>query len=360
MTAFPSANSDQVITTHLETASSQPKNARVQILDGLNKTNTIMQSYNQAQGICGLGTDGLVDSGKLLNKVNHGAIQNNAVHTDNIADANTSDQGITGAKVRDNTIPTAKLSQVVTTIPTSGASDSNIPTQKAVADFAGTLIGASDIKELLKATETLSFKVGFSNNTTAKQSISLASSNHANATAFAVPEETHTQSDAVNMGTVHGAGNGVAFDVLHNTYPIAGGANKNFTVSNSNDTITIANNGTYVFEFGYQTTYSGDDYDDSAQSGEGWDFKIFDEDDNVLHTHQIRGAGGDSQNWAGKPNFRTTLVFNGAGTNANKIHFGHTRVGSPDGWSGAHRFDPYMGYMYQTQLTSALTSKFGL
>ena len=364
MTAFPSGS---VPTDNLNQSTDKPKDARADLFTMAEKVNDIINSYDANNGICGLTASGKVDSSKLIGQVQNASLNGAVVKTANIADANTSDQGVTGAKIRDNTIPTSKLSQVSTDTAMGGNSPSNslIPTQGAVSGFASTLVGASDIKYLLKAQEVAFFDIEWSNADVATVPIRKFYSSHTNYGAFEVVREDGATNfgGSGGVGTVfqaqdvQGTDNETAFDVLHNTYPIAGGTNKNFTFNPTTDTITIENDGTYVLEFGYQGIYTGDDGGDDVGTGEGWDFYIRDGAGNQLHKHEIRGVGGDSSNWVGRPNFRTTHTFSGTGTSANQIKFEIDLIGGPDNWNSSTGFYPYYGMIYQTTLTTAMTSK---
>lgn len=373
MTAFPSGSSNHIPTTNLDQSTDKPKNARADLLALAQRMNTIIDSFNASSGICGLNGSAKIDSNKITGKVINSSFNGAVVKTDNLVDANNTDAGVTGAKIRDNTITTAKLSQVSTDVTMGGNSPSNslIPTQQAVSTFVGNQVGADEVKYILKATETLFFRLGVSNSTLARVGLTRIYSSHAN---------FHARIEKGQGNDLLGSDNDTEWDVLHNTYPIAGGASKNFTCSNSNDTIVIHNDGTYVFEFGYQSTWGGDDNDDRVNTNEGYDFEILDQDDNVLHLREIRG-NGNSATWGVGFNFRITLAFSGAGTNANKIHFKWTRVGDPDGWSGGETgfiaqrntntnnsilnqttntsVNPYYCYLYQTGLTTAMNNTWG-
>tara|TARA_Y100000361_G_scaffold37821_1_gene32368 strand:- start:2740 stop:3840 length:1101 start_codon:yes stop_codon:yes gene_type:complete len=364
MTAFPSGS---VPTDNLNQSTDKPKDARADLLTMAQKVNDIVSSFNANNGICGLTASGKVDSAKLIGQVQNASLNGAVIKTANIADANTSDQGVTGAKIRDNTIPTSKLSQVSTDTAMGGGSPSNslIPTQSAVSGFASTLVGASDIKYLLKAQEVAFFDINWSNADVATVPIRKFYSSHTNYGAYALVAESGQPISGGNFGIgtigesqdVQGSNNETAFDVLHNTYPVAGGTNKNFTFNPTTDTITIENDGTYVLEFGYQGIYTGDDGGDDVGTTEGWDFYIRDGAGNSLHKHEIRGGGGDNQNWVGRPNFRTTLAFSGTGTSANQIKFEIDMIGGPDNWNANTGFYPYYCMLYQTTLTTAMTSK---
>ena len=49
MTAFPSGASNNVSTAHLDSAQDQPKNARTDLLDAVNKINQIINSFNDSR-----------------------------------------------------------------------------------------------------------------------------------------------------------------------------------------------------------------------------------------------------------------------------------------------------------------------
>lgn len=63
MAAFPSSGS--VDTQYLDDATDSPASARVSIKDGLDLVQDIIDSYDDADGICGLDSSGLVSNTKL-------------------------------------------------------------------------------------------------------------------------------------------------------------------------------------------------------------------------------------------------------------------------------------------------------
>lgn len=360
MTAFPQSNSEQVDNTHLLTASSQPKDARADLLDCVNKLNQVMQSYNDASGICGLGTDGLIETAKLNNKIDNTALQDNAVKTDNIKDANNTDSGITNAKIRAGTINTDRLAQVTTTIPTSNASDSLIPTQKAVSDFSSSLITADDIKYFARSKHVIFLKIGWTGG-------SSDPANLVNATCSNQPtgvgildnqgarfmDGTQSGDRFGYIGSAHPVATGELtdrFDQNFTTHPLANNYFRNFLIT-GDDRLQITNEGTYKFEIGYVKGWTGDD-NDGVQSGEGYDFRYKTDSGVTKYTKEIRG--NQSGNWDLNHNF--TASFSGGG-DAHKLRIDINKVGSGD-FNFPNTVDNSLHMMvHQTSYTTAMNNK---
>lgn len=76
MGAFPSGS---VNTGNLNAGTDKPKDARTDLLNTVNKLNSILASFNDANGICGLNSSSKIDSAKLSGVIGTGQIVDNAV-----------------------------------------------------------------------------------------------------------------------------------------------------------------------------------------------------------------------------------------------------------------------------------------
>ena len=74
MTAFPSSTS--LTTTHLDNATDSPASARTEIKAGVDATQDIIDSYDQASGIAALGSDGKIVNTKLPDTIISGSGNN--------------------------------------------------------------------------------------------------------------------------------------------------------------------------------------------------------------------------------------------------------------------------------------------
>jgi hypothetical protein len=85
MTAFPSGVSNNVNTSNLDSATDQPKNARADLLTLTQRVNQMINSFNANSGICGLDSQGKVDSAKLIGQIDTAQLATSAVTKANLA-----------------------------------------------------------------------------------------------------------------------------------------------------------------------------------------------------------------------------------------------------------------------------------
>lgn len=81
MAVFPTSTAP---TNELDEGTDSPKNARSAFLTALNLLNQIINSFNQALGICGLDAGGNVPAGNLAGSVDQAAVQDDAIESRNI------------------------------------------------------------------------------------------------------------------------------------------------------------------------------------------------------------------------------------------------------------------------------------
>lgn len=139
MTAFPSGAGNNVSTAHLDSAQDQPKNARTDLLDAVNKINAIINSFNANDGICGLTSGGKVDSAKLIGQIDTAQLVADAVDGTKIADDSIDSEHIVDGSV--DKVHTSFISQA--TIDNTATNDV-VPTQLAVKSFVDSEVGAID------------------------------------------------------------------------------------------------------------------------------------------------------------------------------------------------------------------------
>lgn len=136
--SFPSGS---ITTTNLDSASDKPKDARVNLLDCVQKVNSIIASFNANSGICGLNASGKVDSSKLTGQVDTAQLASEAVETAKVKPLN-----ITNDLIANTTITKGKLNFISedTTMGGSSRSHDVVSTQKAVKDYVDGQISATD------------------------------------------------------------------------------------------------------------------------------------------------------------------------------------------------------------------------
>ncbi len=86
MTAFPSGSGNHIPTDNLNQSTDKPKDAREDLLELVQRVNTIIDSFNANSGICGLTSGGKVDSAKLIGQVDTAQLVADAVDGTKIAD----------------------------------------------------------------------------------------------------------------------------------------------------------------------------------------------------------------------------------------------------------------------------------
>jgi hypothetical protein len=151
MTAFPSGAGNNVSTAHLDSAQDQPKNARTDLLDAINKINSIINSFNANDGICGLTSGGKVDSAKLIGQVDTAQLVADAVDGTKIGDNSIDSEHIVGGSV--DKVHTSFISQATID---GTANNDVVPTQLAVKTFVDTAVATAvdDVNKIAKYTFT--------------------------------------------------------------------------------------------------------------------------------------------------------------------------------------------------------------
>lgn len=81
MSAFPTTTAN---TQNVDEGTDSPKLARASFFTAFTLLNTIINSFNQALGICGLDAAGAVPSANLTGAVDNSAVQTNAIESGNI------------------------------------------------------------------------------------------------------------------------------------------------------------------------------------------------------------------------------------------------------------------------------------
>ena len=135
--SFPSGS---ITISNLDQATDKPKDARVDLLDSIQKLNSVIASYNANNGICGLNSSGKVDSSKLTGQVDTDQLVSEAVETAKIKPLN-----ITDGLIANTTISKGKLNFIAedTTMGGSSRSHDVIPTQKSVKDYVDSTVSSA-------------------------------------------------------------------------------------------------------------------------------------------------------------------------------------------------------------------------
>jgi hypothetical protein len=130
MTAFPSGSGNHIPTDNLNQSTDKPKDAREDLLELVQRVNTIIDSFNANSGICGLTSGGKVDSAKLIGQVDTAQLVADAVDGTKIAD-----DSINSEHIVDGSVDKAHTSFISQATIDNTATNDVVPTQLAVKSF---------------------------------------------------------------------------------------------------------------------------------------------------------------------------------------------------------------------------------
>lgn len=135
MTAFPTGSGNHIPTDNLNQSTDKPKDARQDLYDMAFRINTIIDSFNANNGICGLTGSGKVDSAKLTGQIDTAQLATDAVNGDKIEDDAIDSEHITNGSVDYDHITFGATSTSL------GTSNTLLPTQNAVKSYVDTQVG---------------------------------------------------------------------------------------------------------------------------------------------------------------------------------------------------------------------------
>lgn len=135
MTAFPSGSGNHIPTDNLNQSTDKPKDAREDLLELAQRMNTIIDSFNANNGICGLTSGGKVDSAKLIGQIDTAQLVGDAVTGDKIED-----DAIDSEHINNGAVDKVHCSFISQATIDGTATNNVVPTQLAVKTLVDTSI----------------------------------------------------------------------------------------------------------------------------------------------------------------------------------------------------------------------------
>lgn len=125
---------------HLDQTTDKPKQARLELVNSINKFKQLIGAIDFNEGVCGLDANGKIITERVEGRVTATLADNTVIQNENIFDANNTDKGVTMGNIAYGNLTVNKLSGLSTDNTLGGDTPSQtlIPTQKACKEFIDT------------------------------------------------------------------------------------------------------------------------------------------------------------------------------------------------------------------------------